>query len=306
MRGRTALIRTNPATCVPLPKPHIDTGRLPRARRYSHRAVFAVQPRQRSAVYNGMDSTLHAPAPLLRQLLALQGPSLGLWRAAEIAVLRQHDYIRPVLDLGCGDGLVTGLVLPHIEIGVDPYRPALTQAAARGVYGRLIDRPLEAAPLAAGSVGTIVSNSVLEHVARPERVMRAAARLLRPGGRLVFTVPTEAFSQWLMLPTARYARWRNRHYEHHNLWPIEHWREMLDGAGFSIERVRSYLPQRLVTAWDVLELAQRVWVGPHRVFGVVWRRLPARALAHLADWAARIDLGAPPPGGGRLIVARRR
>lgn len=253
-----------------------------------------------------MDSTLHVPAQQLRRLFELLGPSLGLWRAAEIAVLRECEYARPVLDLGCGDGLVTGLVLPHIEIGVDPYRPALTQAAARGVYGRLIDRPLEAAPLAVRSIGTIVSNSVLEHVPRPERVLRAAARLLRPGGRLVFTVPTEAFSQWLMLPTARYARWRNRHYEHRNLWPIERWSEMLDSVGFGIERVRPYFRRPLVTAWDGLELTQRVWVGRHRVFGLVWRRLPARALARLADWAARLDLAAPPPGGGRLIVARRR
>lgn len=253
-----------------------------------------------------MESSLRVSATTLQELFVLLGPSLGLWRAAEIAVLREHEYRRPVLDLGCGDGLVTAHVLPHVEIGVDPFRGALTQAARRGLYARLIDRPLEAAPLAPRSVGTIVSNSVLEHVARPEYLLRTAARLLRPGGHLVFTVPTEAFSQWLVLPIARYAAWRNRHYEHRNLWPTERWATLLDSAGFSIEHVRPYFRRPLVTAWDGLELAQRVWLGRHRLFGVVWRRLPRRSLGRLADWAAELDLAASPPGGGRMIVARRR
>lgn len=253
-----------------------------------------------------MGSELHVSAATLERLFLLLGPSLALWRAAEIAVLRELDYRRPVLDLGCGDGLITAHVLPHVDFGVDPYRVALAQAARRALYARLIDRPLEAAPLAPRSVGTIVSNSVLEHVPRPERVLQTAARLLRPGGRLVFTVPTEAFGQWLMLPVARYAVWRNRHYEHRNLWPVERWAALLDSAGFGIERVRPYFRRQLVTAWDGLELAQRVWVGRYRLFGVAWRHLPKRTLAHLAAWAARVDLAAPPPGGGRMIVARRR
>ena len=253
-----------------------------------------------------MEPSLRISAATLQHLFVSLGPSLGLWRAAEIAVLREHGYRRPVLDLGCGDGLVTAHVLPHVEIGVDPFRGALARAARRELYAQLIDRPLEAAPLAPRSIGTIVSNSVLEHAARPEQLLRTAARLLRPGGQLVFTVPTEAFSQWLVLPIARYAAWRNRHYEHRNLWPIERWAALLDSAGFSIERVRPYFRRRLVTAWDGLELAQRVWIGRYRLFGVAWRRLPSQTLARLAEWAADLDLAASPPGGGRMVVARRR
>ena len=69
--------------------------------------------------------SLHLDEPTFRVLLEQQGPSLGLWRAAEIAVLREQTYERPILDLGCGDGLVTSMVLPRVEIGVDPNQKPL-------------------------------------------------------------------------------------------------------------------------------------------------------------------------------------
>ena len=76
---------------------------------------------------------LHLDTSTFRVLLEQQGPSLGLWRAAEIAVLREVTYERPILDLGCGDGLVTSLVVPYVEIGLDPNEKVLVQAARRGV-----------------------------------------------------------------------------------------------------------------------------------------------------------------------------
>src|SRR5579884_1217065 len=48
-------------------------------------------------------SPLHLDAFTCRILLELQGPSLGLWRAAEIAALREQSFERPILDVGCGD-----------------------------------------------------------------------------------------------------------------------------------------------------------------------------------------------------------
>ncbi|MGD1995027.1 MAG: hypothetical protein PVI59_17675, partial [Anaerolineae bacterium] len=33
-------------------------------------------------------------------------PPVGLWRAVELRVAAEEQYERPLLDLGCGDGLV--------------------------------------------------------------------------------------------------------------------------------------------------------------------------------------------------------
>jgi SAM-dependent methyltransferase len=250
---------------------------------------------------------LYLPEADFRFLFTRLGPSLGLWRAAEIAALREQAQLMapPVLDLGCGDGLVTSLVLPRVAIGLDPDTRALNKAIALGIYERMQPVAIEHALLPPGSVGTVISNSVLEHVSDLDAALAAAARLLGSGGRLIVTTPTDAFGSWLVVPTGGYADWRNRQLAHLNLWPVATWSERLARAGLEVESVRPYLRKHLVTAWDALELLQQVRAGGRRVFGMAWRRLPSGVVAALARRAARLDLSAPPPGGGRLVIARK-
>lgn len=241
-----------------------------------------------------------------RSLLEQQGPSLALWRAAEVAALREQVYVPPILDLGCGDGLVTALVLPRVEVGLDPDGAILQRAAQRGIYAQLEAVPVEESCLPDASMGTVVSNSVLEHLPRLDSVLKTVTRVLRPGGRLIFTTPTEAFSTWLVLPLPRYANWRNRQLCHLNLWPLERWIQHLECAGLEVEAVRPYLRRGLVTLWDALELLQQIWIARRRLISIFWRRIPPGHMERLARWAARCDLSAPAPGGGRLIVAHKR
>src|SRR5512133_425953 len=195
---------------------------------------------------------LHLDAAAYRVLFDRLGPSLAIWRAAEVAALREQraqSFPQPILDLGCGDGLVTSLVLPHVEIALDPDRPALAKAARLGVYERFEACLIEDAPVENGSLGTVFSNSVLEHIEHIDGALAVVARLLRPGGRLVFTMPSEAFGRWLVLPLPAYARRRNRQLLHLNLWPTTEWARRLARAGLQIEYARPYLRRRLVAYW---------------------------------------------------------
>lgn len=250
--------------------------------------------------------SLHLDTPTFRLLLEQQGPSLGLWRAAEVAVLREQTYERPILDLGCGDGLVTSMVLPRVEIGVDPEAKPLAQAQERSIYDHLIALPVEKSQIPHESISTVFSNSVLEHIPQLDTVLETVAQVLKPGGKLIFTAPTEAFSEWLALPIASYATWRNQQLCHLNLWPVEQWAQHLERVGLEIEEVRPYLRRELVSTWDGLELVQQISIAKRRVFGVFWRRIPASVMDNMAQWAASLDLAASAPGGGRLIVARKR
>jgi len=249
---------------------------------------------------------LHLDATTFRTLFIAQRPSLGLWRAAEIAALREQSLERPILDLGCGDGFVTAQTLRRVDIGIDPDATALERAARRGLYARLETAPVERAAIPAGSVQTVLSNSVLEHIPHVDGALHAIARLLRPGGWLVATMPTEALSSSLLLPAAPYAAWRNHRFAHRNLWTTAQWTARLQAAGLEVEVVRPYLRPSLVRAWDTLELLQQVWIGRERLVGRLWRRIPPAGLDRLAAFASRLDLSASDPAGGRLIVARKR
>src|SRR5437762_12778842 len=109
---------------------------------------------------------LHLDARTFRVLLAQQGPSLALWRAAEVAALREITFEHPILDLGCGDGLVTSQVLACVEIGLDPDNHVLERAARLGIYQHFESVTAEEMQLPDASIETVVSNSVLEHLPR--------------------------------------------------------------------------------------------------------------------------------------------
>lgn len=254
---------------------------------------------------------IHPRSPLyldqltIRTLLAKQGPSLGLWRAAEIAALREQIFEPPVLDLGCGDGLVMAMVLSQVEIAVEPDAIAVKQALQQEIYQQFFTCPIETAPIPDSGIATVVSNSVLEHIANLDAALTAVVRILKPGGKFIFTTPTAAFSQWLSLPSSRYAHWRNQQLCHLNLWSSDRWKTKLEQVGLQVEFIRPYLRREWVSLWDGLELLQQIRFGQQRAFGRIWRQLPTSVIDAFAHRLAGVDLAAPTPGGGQLIVARK-
>lgn len=249
---------------------------------------------------------LHLDKATFRTLLERFGPSLALWRAAEIAALREQVYTHPILDVGCGDGLVTMFVLDRVEVGLDPDEQVLKRAATLGLYERLEATPAQETSLTDESIDTVISNSVLEHVPEIDMVLAAISRVLKPRGRLIFTTPTKTFSSWLFLPIPSYARWRNHALCHLNLWTPDEWQCHLQAVGLEVEMIRPYLQHRHVWLWDALELTQQVWIGKQRLFSLFWKRLPHTWLDWLASRLSQWDLSASNVGGGQLIVARKR
>lgn len=95
-----------------------------------------------------------------------------------------------VMDLGCGTGEVVAAVAPSVArvIGVDQEEAMLAVAHQRcaGLDNvELLHSGLEALPLPDASVDAALCMLVLHHVEDLEACLAQAARVLRPGGRLV-------------------------------------------------------------------------------------------------------------------------
>ncbi len=93
-------------------------------------------------------------------------------------------------DLGCGTGQLSEVVAPFVQrvIAVDSSRAMLKAARQRLAHLKHVDvrhGDLEAPPIDDAALDAAVSCLVLHHVSDPPAVLRAAARALRPGGRLL-------------------------------------------------------------------------------------------------------------------------
>jgi 2-polyprenyl-6-hydroxyphenyl methylase/3-demethylubiquinone-9 3-methyltransferase len=114
-----------------------------------------------------------------------------------------------VLDLGCGDGRVTGLLaMPGAEVtGADPSEVALERA--RGRHPDLEFKLIAAdgtLPFADGAFDVLVCLNVLEHVADTQRLMSEARRVLRPRGRIAVAVPHHGRLKSIWIAVASFER----------------------------------------------------------------------------------------------------
>lgn len=91
-----------------------------------------------------------------------------------------------VLDIGCADRWVEQQLPPDSEyIGLDYL------ATGKHMYGSRPDVFADASglPLVDESIDTVVMLEVMEHLRRPREALQEIARVLRPQGRLLLTVP---------------------------------------------------------------------------------------------------------------------
>jgi methionine biosynthesis protein MetW len=141
-----------------------------------------------------------------------------------LALLARHVSANDrCLDVGCGDGGTSGVWLHEYAagyVGVDISPSAVRMAADRGLDAQLIDDAAEL-PFDDASFDVAVCIEVIEHLFEPQRALSEIVRVLRPGGRLIVTVPNAA--HWRnRLDLALLGRWNPRG---DHLSPSQPWRD---------------------------------------------------------------------------------
>jgi SAM-dependent methyltransferase len=148
-----------------------------------------------------------------------------------------------VLDLGCGAGrFLAALAGAGAEpVGVEVSAAALARARRNAPEAELaLVAPGEALPLDHRSVDVVWCSEVLEHVADTAGLLLEVRRVLRPGGRLLVTVPYHGRVQGAMIAALRFEAHFDPVGEHLRFFTRRSLAVTLRGAGFEPVRVRAW------------------------------------------------------------------
>jgi len=190
--------------------------------------------------------------------------ALGIERSLECEILSKQEFERPILDIGCGEGLFAFILFNEkLDVGIDPNAEELKTAEKYGMYKELVHCSGDNIPGNDGSFRTILSNSVLEHIPDLEPVLEEAHRLLHQEGRFYVTVPTDLFDHYNLLYqlssglgfkklAERIRIFFNRFWNHYNFHNRANWEKIFNKAGFEIEDHVEYDPKPICLMNDLL------------------------------------------------------
>ncbi len=241
--------------------------------------------------------------------------ALAFERVLECRILSGMPFERPILDIGCGEGLFAKMLFAEkIDTGIDPNPREIERARELDIYNELIICKGDTIPKPDGYYRTIFSNSVVEHIPDLEPVLREAFRLLAPGGRLYLTVPSDKFDHYTVINqtltaiglgdlAARFRAFYNRFWQHYHYHSPAGWEAIARRVRFKLIASHTYGPKGVCLLNDALVPFSALELATKRLFNR-WTLFPGvrRVVLYPVYLLARSLLrGAERTNGGGLV-----
>jgi SAM-dependent methyltransferase len=230
-----------------------------------------------------------------------------------------------MLDFGCGDGLYTEAIFGKQSqvYGNDIAAGELPGARDSGVYFRGVQfADGHALPYPDGFFGSVYSNSVVEHIPDPHNVLPELSRVLRKGGMIVFTVPSDQFRKLLdgyraapdKASAEAYATSIDKKFAHHHYHSADEWRVLFATVGIQLTEARYYISPEAEAQWD--RMNREYNIGGRSLFNMAasprlknlgYQKLMAKQVHDrlLPKLRPLYDARVTDSGGGFLIVGRK-
>lgn len=156
-------------------------------------------------------------------------------------------FKKTILDLGCGDGFFAHVAFGRVDAGIDPDERALKEARARRIYKEVKSYDGRKIPYPRSYFSTILCNSTFEHILNIDEVLKEVARIIKKGGMLCFTVPTDSWSNYLFgnkIMGKSYESYFINKSKHWNLYSFKKWKGILKKLSFEATYHAHYLDSK--------------------------------------------------------------
>lgn len=196
----------------------------------------------------------------------------ALARSLEASVLSQFKLTAPSLDFGCGDGSFARICFgkEKIDAGVDISSQNIKFAQKSRAYKGVFLSEKERLSFKNSSFQTVISNSVFEHIKDIDPILAEINRVLKKGGRLVFTVPGEETIQFWPLTKflgSWYSNVKNFLWQHRTLEDRNFWVNKLAEHGFKVKKVLTFADRQAIGLLDYFYPLSAFPFLTRRIFG---------------------------------------
>ena len=186
-------------------------------------------------------------------------PQDCLLRSIETLIWAKRTFIKPILDIGTGDGKMSRFMLSmnqKVDVGIDIDSKAVSNAIKNknfGIYDKIFVEDASKMSFPNSSFNTILSNSTFEHIQKDLEAIKEVSRVLKKDGYFYVTLPLPSHQKFLKrLGVGKEELHKyNERVVHYHYRSFNEWIDLLKKNNLKVIYSKSYIPLRVEKIWYI-------------------------------------------------------